>query len=375
MKRYIRSADSVYKSEDDFLDAVGSAANVQLPKSHAVRFIFSMYVSNAAVSKNYADNVCKELLSRFYDSNDVAGAASYLVDCIQEGQRTNQIVFKENCSKFLEQYRSYYEQIADAVDLVASKNNSDMFYDIDDVIAGGVFDKVENSVNWILNYDSISISDYDFSIGYALGMKAVYTYAEGRNHGVPKYYVQGDETIQGPNGIYYQGNPFSLELSNFESELGKITSAVQTYFDELAHYAAGGDYQSWRASQEPTSSPSTSNKPKRTSKWLKMISNLESDLDSGIRDPLYDETSAGAYLLALCNDVEKSMNLYVEPSVQGGTGGVWIYDSANNDEILVQGYDFELFDSNIIDIALASKNMTEFKRRYQNYLQNIISDD
>lgn len=104
--------------------------------------------------------------------------------------------------------------------------------------------------------------------------------------------------------------------------------------------------------------------------WDDLISQLNDDLDENV-DPIYEQTESGRTLENVCLEVEDSMNLYVEPSIQGGVGGVWIYDNTDN-STLVEDYDYELFNSGIIDIALSSNNKSNFKQKYKEYLQNMI---
>lgn len=110
---------------------------------------------------------------------------------------------------------------------------------------------------------------------------------------------------------------------------------------------------------------------RRSNGWGDLISNLNNDLDEDI-DPIYEQTEAGKILENVCLEVEDSMNLYVEPSIQGGVGGVWIYDNTDN-STLVEDYDYESFNSRVIDIALSSTNKSNFKQKYKKYLQNMIS--
>ena len=110
-------------------------------------------------------------------------------------------------------------------------------------------------------------------------------------------------------------------------------------------------------------------KPNKQSSWKSILSQINEEIEE--IDPLYEQTEAGSYILSLCEEVEESLNYYVEPSVQGGMGGVWIYDEANDNNVIVENYDFEDFDNEIIDLALNSKNKTDFKKKYKEYLLSL----
>ena len=109
---------------------------------------------------------------------------------------------------------------------------------------------------------------------------------------------------------------------------------------------------------------------KRSTRWSAVLSKLEQDSESC--DPLYEGTEAGEHINSLCAKVEKKLHLYVEPSIQGGQGGVWIFDESSNDDAILEGYDYQTFNKEIIDIALNSRSSQEFKQLYMQYLNKLI---
>lgn len=108
---------------------------------------------------------------------------------------------------------------------------------------------------------------------------------------------------------------------------------------------------------------------KKRSSWQLILDQLNDEIEE--IDPLYEQTEVGSYILSLCNAVEESLNYYVEPSVQAGMGGVWIYDEANDNNVIVEDYDFDTFNTEIIELALNSKNKTDFKKKYKEYLLSL----
>lgn len=105
------------------------------------------------------------------------------------------------------------------------------------------------------------------------------------------------------------------------------------------------------------------------SAWSDLLNSLENELDDGI-DPLYDLTDAGEQLQELMVEVEDKLGILVEPSIQAGSGGVWIYDKLY--ETIVEDYDYEQFNEEGIDIALSSKGPEEFKQKYKKYLVDLM---
>ena len=70
-------------------------------------------------------------------------------------------------------------------------------------------------------------------------------------------------------------------------------------------------------------------------------------------------------------EVEDNKGLIVEPSVQAGTKGTWIYAESNND-VLAENIDYSTFCEDIIDLGLESKDEITFKKRYGEMLDELI---
>lgn len=104
---------------------------------------------------------------------------------------------------------------------------------------------------------------------------------------------------------------------------------------------------------------------------------LESDLDSDI-SPIYEQTYAGEMVEDLARKVEEEMHLYVEPSIQAGFGGVWIYDS-NTDEILVEDLDYSDWEGYLIDAVFGADSKTEalqnIRKTYEYILEQYAYED
>lgn len=109
----------------------------------------------------------------------------------------------------------------------------------------------------------------------------------------------------------------------------------------------------------------------RKSPWMSLMNKLQSELEEGI-DPLYEQTSVGEELDTVCRSVEDKLGVYLEPSIQGGFGGIWIY-SKEDDSTLVENYDYQDYNDEVINIALNSKTKREFQTNYKQFLQSIIA--
>ena len=112
-------------------------------------------------------------------------------------------------------------------------------------------------------------------------------------------------------------------------------------------------------------------KPKRVD-WKSLVNTLKREAEDGI-DSLYELTDAGQTLTGIQQEVEEKLGIWLEPSIQGGRGGIWFY-SSEDDSVLAGNYDYQTFNDISIQLAYSAKNKTEFKKAYKNYLQEILSD-
>lgn len=88
------------------------------------------------------------------------------------------------------------------------------------------------------------------------------------------------------------------------------------------------------------------------------------EFEDGINS-IYEQTSAGSYIDSLAQSVENEIDIYAEPSIQGGQGTVTFRDS-NTDEVLLEK-DYQEFCNDIIDMALESKSKQSFVSALKNY--------
>jgi len=107
--------------------------------------------------------------------------------------------------------------------------------------------------------------------------------------------------------------------------------------------------------------------------WKSLVNQLQREAEDGI-DSLYKQTDAGSKLESIQQEVENALGIWLEPSIQAGRGGIWFY-SSEDDSTLASNYDYQTFNEDTIDMAIESKNKTEFKKRYQDYLENILNGD
>lgn len=79
------------------------------------------------------------------------------------------------------------------------------------------------------------------------------------------------------------------------------------------------------------------------------------------------------YLSDIENDVLEGMGLWMEPSVQGTKGGIWIM-TMEDDETVVDGYDYGDYVNAVIDIALDCDNVEQFKHRFEDFINDLMED-
>jgi hypothetical protein len=90
------------------------------------------------------------------------------------------------------------------------------------------------------------------------------------------------------------------------------------------------------------------------------------------QDEHYDfETWESDNLYELEQKVYDKYNIWIEPSVQCGQGGIWIYSNDNN-EPLIEGYDYQTFIQEVRNIAMLSNTDEEFIDGFDKYIERIL---
>lgn len=163
------------------------------------------------------------------------------------------------------------------------------------------------------------------------------------------------------------------QLANDEIYLVRqgVAKNSSTPADVLAQLANDEDEDVRQAAANNPNTPADSVKTQKTSQtrdWQAFLSELEKECEDG--DPLYKQDPAGEELLELCYEVELEMPFWLEPSVQSGQGGIWIYDT-KTDETLVGNIDYAHFNYTVVDMAFESDSANEFKQKYKTYLLSL----
>lgn len=111
-------------------------------------------------------------------------------------------------------------------------------------------------------------------------------------------------------------------------------------------------------------------KASNISKFDSMKEQLNSEWRTGL-DPLDERTDAGEYVIDLSLEVEKDLGIFSEPSIQGGFGGVWLYNESYHK--LAADVDYQDFNETLINCVLSSSNEQEAKNKMKKYYEKLIS--
>lgn len=104
--------------------------------------------------------------------------------------------------------------------------------------------------------------------------------------------------------------------------------------------------------------------------WNTVIDGLQDELD-WCSDPIDEQTEYGSLLMGICEEVEKELGVWLEPSIQLGQGGLLVFDANDN---VVADCDYEDFNSDVIDLALSADSESEFKKKYKDLLHYFMDD-
>lgn len=106
--------------------------------------------------------------------------------------------------------------------------------------------------------------------------------------------------------------------------------------------------------------------------WKKVKDSIKQSLDDGI-DPFYEETDAAMYVETIMQKVEEQEDIFLEPSIQAGRGGIFFYhgDKQTGEQ------DYQEFNQTIAEMVLDCSGPKEFSSYYSNMLDDYhdYSDD
>ena len=103
--------------------------------------------------------------------------------------------------------------------------------------------------------------------------------------------------------------------------------------------------------------------------WQEIKDSLKASIDAG-EDPLYTDSEAGDTINTICQEIEEGEGIVLEPSIEAGRGSIFIY----RDDEEVGCEDYEVFNNDVIDLALESNSVDEFKSEYNDYLCGFVAD-
>lgn len=98
----------------------------------------------------------------------------------------------------------------------------------------------------------------------------------------------------------------------------------------------------------------------------------EEDLD--VTDEVFEEEIWSRYLDDPENEVNQELEVFIEPSVQGSSGSVFIFDESGEDrwdnyDIEVDWYDWC---DKECEMAMEAKNAEEYKKLYRQWMEEIL---
>lgn len=139
----------------------------------------------------------------------------------------------------------------------------------------------------------------------------------------------------------------------------------------LAQLTNDGDKDVRKAAAGNPNSPVKSKKPKRSKKSNNWPSadewyNIESDEQF---EGMWSE-----YLADPEDKVNKQLQIFPEPSVQGGIGGMFIYDESKtgNESFSI---DFQDWCDQELNMAAESKNAKEYQQKYKVFIEELIAEN
>lgn len=116
------------------------------------------------------------------------------------------------------------------------------------------------------------------------------------------------------------------------------------------------------------------NWPKKSQKSNKSNGWPSSDKWYSIESDDEFEDMWSRYLAGPEDEVNKELQIFPEPSTQGGSGGMFIFDESEEDNEPFS-IDFQDWCDSERDMAADSKNANEYKQQYRGFIESLISEN
>lgn len=71
--------------------------------------------------------------------------------------------------------------------------------------------------------------------------------------------------------------------------------------------------------------------------------------------------------------VDKKLQIFTEPSIQGGSGSMFIYDESGKDRFDTMIIDFDDWCQTEFELATQSTDANDYARNYENYVRDLLN--
>lgn len=161
-----------------------------------------------------------------------------------------------------------------------------------------------------------------------------------------------------------------IQLADDEDERVRwyVARNRNTPADVLAQLANDEDEDVRKAAIGNPNCPVKSKKSKKSKDWPSADEwyNIESDEEF---EDMWDRYLAGPE-----DEVNKQIQIFTEPSIQGGMGGMFIFDESESGHESFS-IDFQDWCDTELSIAAESKNATEYKQKYKAFVEDLIAEN
>lgn len=146
-----------------------------------------------------------------------------------------------------------------------------------------------------------------------------------------------------------------------------VAKNSNTPVDILVQLANDEDEAVRKAAMDNPNCPVKSKKSKKSTKWP--VANEWYNIES---DEAFEDMWS-TYLAGPEDDVNKELQIFPEPSVQGGSGGMFIFDESE------EGYesfsiDYQDWCDRELEMAASSKSAKQYKEKYKKFVENLLDE-
>lgn len=199
------------------------------------------------------------------------------------------------------------------------------------------------------------ISTFDLDLGDITNITSGSFWFPNRRIAIANHKLKAIEIQFLPADRFARGKKVSTMQGGFDDWLVRVLDSDPDPYAAVADLARKSSFLKWL-------SPAVSDKWPSSRKWESL------DLRSEAFEDMWNQWLASAE-----SEVDKQLQIFTEPSIQGGYGSMFVFDESNQDRFESISVDFGDWCETEMYLAAQSRNEAEYKKKYEAWMKKLCN--